>query len=520
MKDVQTSNGDKYLEKIIQIPYKVPKPQKYTLKKYFFEKFNNICKDFEKIDNEYINSLYENSISLYTKSIRDINRLLNSYYLNYSCLKSITHCVDLLGITALQIFENDVYINLYPLKDIICGDFNKSISREDKEYLKKELSFLLDKNIVKNVEATKNLLSIIFPIINNLHEKFIVSNYYSKHSILTRNHICNIGNFPNYFTFSLDKDRMLQIAIKNILFNINTSDIESSLIDINKEGKINDFLDSLYSYFKEIDDTNANLDNRIDALLFTICKLYVQFFEYNKTSYEDILKCSCILLQKISNDKKRLETINNLFLNEEINIEIIFHLLNDIEVALERYNGEITTWDWREFISIEILNNIEKMAILKFSEAMISGKLFKYINEDESKSFYKYISNRIIDLWEIIDKNSLATTIKELPKENINLIYTISVFETIDHNYNPENNESYWYIKSDSLESYFEINETYEAVINFFKNNNILNLDTTVQLNISAFIYFCRNKGNITDNHIAQNKLEQVIEELENLFND
>lgn len=520
LNEVQTRKGDEFLEKIVQIPFKIPEPQGYTLKKYFFEKFNNISTDFDTKNTLYINSLYENSISFYAKSIRDINRLLNSFYLNYLCLKKITHCVDLLGITTLQIFEHEIYINLYSLKNIICGDYNKNISSEDKEYLKKELSFLLDKSKVKNVEATKNLLSIIFPIINNLYEKSIVSNFYSKHSILTRNHICCIENFPNYFTFSLDKDRMLQEAIKDIIFNINISDIEKYLIDINKEGKINDFLDSLYSYFKEIDDTNTNFDNRIDVLLLTICKLYTQFFEYNKTSYKDILKCSCVLLQKISNDKKRLETLNNLFLNEDVNIEIIFHLLNDIEVAHERYKGKITTWDWREFISINILNNIEQIAISRFSTSMLSGELFKYINENESKSFYKYMSNMIIYFWESIDKNSLASTIKKLPKENINLIYTISTFETIDHNYNPGNSNSYWYIKRDSLESYFEINETYEAVINYFKNNNILNLDTTVQLKISAFIYFCRNKDNFTDNRIEQKELELIIIELTELFNN
>lgn len=520
LNQVQTSKGEEFLEKIVQIPFKIPEPQGYALKKYFFEKFNSICIDFDTKDNEYINSLYENSISLYAKSIRDINRLLNSYYLNYSCLKLITNCVDLLGITTLQIFENEVYINLYALKNIICGNSNKSLSIEDKEYLNKELSLLFNKGNVKNIVAAKNLLSVIFPIINKLNDKFIISNFYSEHSILIRNHICNIENFSNYFTFSLDKYRMLQTAIKNILFDINTSYIESSLLDINKEGKINDFLDSLYSYFKEINDTNSNLDNRINALLFAICKLYIQFFECNKTSYKDILKCSCILLQKISNDKKRLETINDLFLNEDVKIEIIFHLLNDIEVAQERYKGDITMWDWRGFISINDINIIEKTAISRFSDAMISGKLFKYINEDESKSFYKYMSNMIIAFWESIDKNSLALTIKEIPKENINFIYTISTFESIDHNYNYGSNNSYWHIKRDSLESYFDINETCVAVMNFFKNNNILNLDATVQLNISAFIYFCRNKDNITDNHIAQNELESVIKELENLFNN
>lgn len=516
LNQVQTSRGEEFLEKIVQIPFKIPEPQKYTLKKYFFEKFYIICEDFDKMDDTYINSLYENSISLYAKSIRDINRLLNSYYLNYCCLKTITHCVDLLGITAIQVFEPEVYLNLYSFKNNICCDSNIYIARKEQEEVKKILSILLDKKIVKNEKATKNLLAILFPYLYELGNEFIVSNYYNRDALLIKNHISHIKNFSNYFTFSLDKDRILETEVKNILFKINAIEIENSLININKEEKIDDFLDSLYSHFNEFDETIEDIDMRIEILLLSICKLYLQFYELNKTSYVSIIKCTYILLKKINDIEKRYELFNNLVSYKDISIEIIYHLIKDIETAYRKYQGNAISWEWQDIIPADKLKIIEQLTFLRFSKEMLSGSLFKNLKEDRTKLNYKYISNWIIYLWEEIDRDNLSIAIQSLSKQNINFIYTISSFVSIDQNSVDEKNNN-WIIKTDSLFNYFNLEKDYLEIMQYFEENQIFSsLDEYTQHRIAAIIVFMRKKEMFSDGNIPESEIDEVILELKN----
>lgn len=61
----------------------------------------------------------------YIRSIRDVIRYSNVFYLKYNLLQDETDPVDLLGLTCLQVFEPTIYSMLNDYKDTICGSSDK-----------------------------------------------------------------------------------------------------------------------------------------------------------------------------------------------------------------------------------------------------------------------------------------------------------------------------------------------------------------------------------------------------------
>ena len=74
-------NGEKYLEKIVQIPFSIPELDKESLRNILDTKVQKIMDDNSQenqiIDLDYKESIYYNCISLYLKNLRDVNRVLN-----------------------------------------------------------------------------------------------------------------------------------------------------------------------------------------------------------------------------------------------------------------------------------------------------------------------------------------------------------------------------------------------------------------------------------------------------------
>ncbi|MFU0538080.1 P-loop NTPase fold protein [Gardnerella greenwoodii] len=127
-------DGDEYLKKIVQVSFEVPEIDKSLLPEILKGRLSEIihkndCKEkFE--NNNYFETVLENCVNPYIKNIRDINRLINAFQFKYGALWEETSFVDLLAITAIEIFEPKLYKWIFNNKDFICrGDINSSLRR-------------------------------------------------------------------------------------------------------------------------------------------------------------------------------------------------------------------------------------------------------------------------------------------------------------------------------------------------------------------------------------------------------
>lgn len=139
---VQHGDGREYLEKVIQVPFEIPAPNMASIHDALFSKLNGVLGDIpdSQWDKETWAELFQYGIKNYIKSIRDVIRYSNVFYLKYQLLQDETDPIDLIGLTCLQVFEPAVYSTLNNYKDIFCGIYRVVLLHRTKYYKKETLN--------------------------------------------------------------------------------------------------------------------------------------------------------------------------------------------------------------------------------------------------------------------------------------------------------------------------------------------------------------------------------------------
>ncbi|EAL8240667.1 hypothetical protein DW572_09010, partial [Campylobacter coli] len=85
--EIQKDKGGKYIEKIVQVPIKLPKVSQENLKDIFIKKLKTIHIKHEALDkDEFIKKIKENNFADAFKSIRDMERFLNAFKIEVNAI--------------------------------------------------------------------------------------------------------------------------------------------------------------------------------------------------------------------------------------------------------------------------------------------------------------------------------------------------------------------------------------------------------------------------------------------------
>ncbi|MFP1712963.1 P-loop NTPase fold protein [Gardnerella vaginalis] len=143
-------DGDDYLKKIVQVSFEVPEIDRSLLPEILKGRLNKVIhkndceEEFE--NNNYFEKVLEYCVNPYIKNIRDINRLLNAFQFKYGVLWKETSFVDLLAITAIEIFEPKLYEWIIDNAIYVCGpqsyDDLRKYEKRTYEYYKNEFKQL------------------------------------------------------------------------------------------------------------------------------------------------------------------------------------------------------------------------------------------------------------------------------------------------------------------------------------------------------------------------------------------
>ncbi|MBR9899862.1 MAG: hypothetical protein GYB19_07355 [Rhodospirillales bacterium] len=104
--------GHEFLNKIVQYSREIPLPQRSKMAQIFQEHLLELLEAHNQTQNttkERISYVWENIISKYAKTPRDLKRLFNSYAMSISAVGEITEPSDLLTLTAIEVFDYDSY---------------------------------------------------------------------------------------------------------------------------------------------------------------------------------------------------------------------------------------------------------------------------------------------------------------------------------------------------------------------------------------------------------------------------
>ncbi len=253
--EVHNTDGNEYLEKIIQIPFEIPELKKSKIHEIFFAKLDaviNECSSNIQWNQQYWNRIFENCISPYLLTLRDVNRVINTFQFRYSMLYEETSFEDMIGITTLEVLEPSLYKWIAENKEAVCGGMMHSLlsvrqkSGEYKKYYEKEFQLLgLDPQ-----KATKSVAAI-FPVFANDVEVRFYENGPSE-NIRTQMRAAQPERFDLYFMFDMETVKVPRSVINRCVFQLSEEELRKTMVEINSEGNIVYFIDEIRSMIDEV----------------------------------------------------------------------------------------------------------------------------------------------------------------------------------------------------------------------------------------------------------------------------
>lgn len=449
LEDVHNINGSEYLEKIIQIPFEIPVLMKQKLQEIFLAKLDDIVNDISnnvKIDKYYWGQVYTNCIEPYIKTLRDVNRVINTFQFRYKLLSEETALEDMVALTAIEVLDPQLYQWIGRNKDLICSTANSSISsvfRNKKDY--REFIITELKNIGVNTDIGIKFLTTLFPVFANDIDEHSVG--YISSNIRETMRVAQEERFDSYFMFDLGGIPVSRDIINIFINKLNLDELIDTIAEINNNGNIEYFIDELRSLVDTIPYKRLGLLSSV-----ILNKLYTfsnnsGFFRLSAYSKAEFLAFD--IMNRINDESERYSLIKNVL--ENINKEQLGSLasfINEIEISHGRFTGKEGNID-KQLISLHYLNNIEEIYISKINEITQSEAIIDI--RDFYMAFY---------LWECLDKDSARIYLSNILKKDINKFKFICA---IARGWTSENDAG-WYFSVDKLSTYISTDIVFEKV--------------------------------------------------------
>lgn len=490
-------DGDEYLKKIVQVSFEIPEIDKSLLPEILKIRLNKIVykndceKEFE--NNRYFEKVLEYCVNPYIKNIRDINRLLNAFQFKYGALCEETSFVDLLAITAIEIFEPKLYKWIANNGSAVCTKYlrNKGYAESVKysKYYEDEFT-----NLELNPSLSICIISLLFPYFAMKIAYDGEFGLLSNSELLKYKHIAVVEKFDLYFRFDINSIKISREKIHDCLYEYDKDGIIETIIKSEKE----DVLDYLLRNMAVLADEEHS--NRLKLVLYAIVDSYEELVN-NQTSvihadfvFNEIVKFVFSIIEKIDSENERHEVIYSILKNSnKSNIGLIAAILNQEEMAFGRFGNKTERTDL-QFVSLKHLESLEKIYIDKIeliakSENMLNMRVFNIV-------FY---------LWEDLDKEGAENYVKKLFNDKVSKLKFICTKAYFFR----DSNDCGWDFNLESYSNYISRKDFYNEIKNFAKDH-LDEFTKEEQIKLASFVLNYKNNNGDFD-HVSEREALQLI---------
>lgn len=251
----QESFGDTYLEKIVQVPIDVPAPSTSEIQKVLFTELNKILAELPDgvFDQERWSEVYFNGVQHLIRSIRDVNRFCNAFRLNYGLTRDEVNPVDLIGLTAIQVFLPNLYHSIRSNSELFLTFHSyDQYNPNDKEVKKGIYQQIIDRTCSDFSFNIDDFIVTLFPQMSYI----LKNSAYTSESLRGWNiqkRICTHDHFPIYFKLGLTSDEVSKKEIEIMLEQLEDLNEFTSYLDtLLEQKKIIRFLSRLEDYTESI----------------------------------------------------------------------------------------------------------------------------------------------------------------------------------------------------------------------------------------------------------------------------
>lgn len=495
--DVHNIDGNEYLEKIIQVPFELPELKKSKLHNIFLNKLDQIINDFsDKVvwDTDYWSSVFRNCVEPYINTLRDVNRMINTFQFRYGMLYKEIALEDMVGMTTLEVLEPELYKWICNNKEAVCGGFMHGLlshSSNKPDY--RNLYYNEFKSLGIDPDLAISCVSTMFPVFANDVSRYPYS-YQPTLSIRSRMRIAYEERFDLYFMFDLDDIKVSRSIINASIYEFDRDVLSKIIEKINEEGNIVYFLEEIRSLVDKIPY------KRLELIASVLLGLQEEFKEENSEklfalSASDIAEYLMEdIIDRLKTEEEKYGIICSVIENVDITgLGIMTRFINRIELAYGRLAGNSEEKD-KQIISLEHLKKLENIYAAKVRDIVNSGVIL------ERNEF-----NKVFCLWKCFDKDGVEIYLKELFKTEVNKLKFICAMATKWSS----TNGSEWSFYPQNYSEYISQDEVYNMIQGFDKSK--LNQFTDIeQIKLASFV-LNYNKNEM--DHVDEQEVLNLISE-------
>lgn len=209
--------GERYLEKIIQVPFELPLIDRVSLRKALFAKLDAVMQDTPegRFDNAHWNNIFHSGVDQLIRVPRDIVRLTNSLSVTYPAVVGEVNPVDFIAIEALRIFLPNVYDAIRTNEEKFAG------YRTPDHSIEKQAAVAFHDAWMQAIptelqNSTKDLMQRLFPKLESVWSNM----HYSADSARQWRRelrVCSSEVFSAYFRLSLPEGALSRAELDSFL---------------------------------------------------------------------------------------------------------------------------------------------------------------------------------------------------------------------------------------------------------------------------------------------------------------
>lgn len=482
--------GYEYLKKIVQVSFEIPEIDKTTVHEILRNRLNDIVhkstneEEFE--NNKYFETVLEKCVNPYVNNIRDVNRLLNAFRFKYGALCEETSFVDLLAITAIEIFEPKLYEWIFNNKDLICrGDINSSLLKQFglSEYIEKCNQEFESLGLYNKIAF--DIVSILFPTFAYDTNHKLINEDISESELISRKRIGSTKTIGLYFSFNLSDIKIPREEIIKCVNSYSKLRLTQKVREFNKNGNILYFLENVDSLFRD----NKISNDRFDLIAYVLLRLQNEFVDQSRLAdyYSNNIVANMII--SIKEEEVRYEIINFIVENiDKTNIATRSILINQIVQDCRKSDDEDKNL---QIITLEHIKNIGKIYVEKIKSISNSKNILSIAGLD-----------RIFCLWKKLDSESAEEYVKNLFKDDVNKLKFLCL--------TTYNSLTGWKFYSENCLDFISEYEFYYSIKNFDKSR-LDEFTKEEQIILASFVLNYEN-NNDDLNHASEQEALQLIE--------
>lgn len=334
-----SKNGEKYLEKIVQVDYLVPKILPENLKLLFGENLDRFNKRFNlNIAMSDIESAWESGLLKYFTSLRHIYRLLNALELKIAKIIEDVSPFDFLILESIRIFDYSAYEWIYRHKEDLIYREVKLLSskREIENQNKTKSDFIINHPTLKDssLEA-KTLIARLFDVDNSESQNDLFSNgtIILLGDLDLKRRIASPKYFDHYFSIEVSLQNLPTKTIKDFIA-ATPEQKKTELTYYFDNLKFERFLDQLADLL-----VNDSFDKKRDVIVILLNQSDEQHYEiksvgnFRVNALTTVFRTITKIGKSISDSDERRNLLNLLLIKEPISYSR-FYLLDQIHLRL------------------------------------------------------------------------------------------------------------------------------------------------------------------------------------------